>query len=167
MTMPESPSPPESPDSEHPPRPPPAAVSEGEGVPPGALDGRMRTALAVVVALGILGTVGTFVVFDARAAMSFGVGALVAAANLYALAWLIGGLIGGSVDGETRASPTALSFLVVSKMLLLFGGAWFLMVKGLVEPLPLVCGYGILPLGIAIGALVSDMGDRDSSTKGP
>jgi hypothetical protein len=44
----------------------------------------------------------------------------------------------------------------VVKMLVLFGGMWLLMTNGLVAPIPLVVGYGALPIGIAIGSLVSD-----------
>ena len=42
------------------------------------------------------------------------------------------------------------------KMAILFGGIWLLLMWGVVTVVPLVAGYMTLPLGIAIGSLVSD-----------
>jgi hypothetical protein len=41
-------------------------------------------------------------------------------------------------------------------MTLLFGGMWLLMTRGHVQALPLLIGYGCLPVGIAVGSIVSD-----------
>ncbi len=42
------------------------------------------------------------------------------------------------------------------KMLGLVGGVWLLMRHGVVSPIPMVVGFGSLPIGIVIGSLVSD-----------
>jgi hypothetical protein len=41
-------------------------------------------------------------------------------------------------------------------MLALLALAWLLMRHGIVSPLPMLIGFGALPIGIAIGSLVSD-----------
>jgi hypothetical protein len=37
---------------------------------------------------------------------------------------------------------------------------WLLMRHGVVSPLPMMVGFGALPIGIAIGSLVSDRRSR-------
>jgi hypothetical protein len=41
-------------------------------------------------------------------------------------------------------------------MFALSASAWLLMRHGIVSPLPMLIGFGALPIGIAIGSLVSD-----------
>ena len=57
-----------------------------------------------------------------------------------------------AVTGGTRAWGV----LALFKMIALFGGVWMLMSHRLVDPLPMLVGFGALPIGIAIGSLVSD-----------
>jgi hypothetical protein len=40
----------------------------------------------------------------------------------------------------------------------LLAAAWLLMRHGVVSPVPMLVGFGSLPIGIAIGSLVSDRG---------
>jgi hypothetical protein len=42
------------------------------------------------------------------------------------------------------------------KMFGLVALAWLLMRHGIVSPMPMLVGFGALPIGIAIGSLVSD-----------
>jgi len=42
----------------------------------------------------------------------------------------------------------------------LFGGIYVLLTKGLVDPMPLVVGYGVLPLGIAASSLSTALSPR-------
>ena len=46
--------------------------------------------------------------------------------------------------------------LAVVKMLGLVAVVWLLMRHGVASPIPMVVGLGALPIGIAIGSLVSD-----------
>jgi hypothetical protein len=46
------------------------------------------------------------------------------------------------------------------KILVLFGGIYLLLTKGLVDPIALVVGYGVLPLGIAASSLVNSLSPR-------
>jgi hypothetical protein len=127
------------------------------------MDPRMATSLAAVGAFGLLFTaVGA--TQGARVALSVGLGAAIAAANLYVLARIVAGLV---VDAEEAAPPTGASpakkgnagiwgVIAVVKMGALFFAVWFLMNHGLASPLSLAIGYGALPIGVAIGSLVSD-----------
>jgi hypothetical protein len=46
------------------------------------------------------------------------------------------------------------------KILLLFGGIWLLMSKGVVSPMGLAVGYGSLFIGIALSTMTSSMRAR-------
>lgn len=46
------------------------------------------------------------------------------------------------------------------KIVLLFGGIWLLLTRGLVDPIPLVVGYGVLPLGIVSSSLLASLRPR-------
>lgn len=108
----------------------------------------------------------------ARVALSIGIGAAIAAANLYVLAQIVASMIG--VPGPARAGEDAApaqgnagawGVVAFFKMNALIAGVWYLMTKGLVAPIPLVFGYGSLPIGIAIGSLVSDKTTREPTGK--
>ncbi len=118
------------------------------------LDPRLTTALLVVAIFGGLFAAVAATVFSARAGLSCGIGAAIAASNLYALAKIIGALV---TPGASR-SAVGWVFALLMKMAILFGGIWLLLTWGVVTVVPLVVGYMTLPLGIAIGSLVSDRG---------
>jgi hypothetical protein len=80
--------------------------------------------------------------------MSVAVGGAVGTVNLWVLARIIGAFL-------PIHSPAVGTFTFL-KMLGLFGLVWLLMAMGVVDPLPVVVGLGALPIGIAIGTLVSD-----------
>ncbi|AKU97453.1 hypothetical protein AKJ09_04117 [Labilithrix luteola] len=73
---------------------------------------------------------------------------------------------GGSADEESASSESASSekdgkrggtlwgIFAFFKLFILFGGIWVLLTKRMVDPIPLVVGYGVLPLGIAASAFV-------------
>jgi hypothetical protein len=116
----------------------------------GKPDGRFVTAMVGVAALGALMAVTAEFTWGTRMAISVGTGAAIATSNLYVLSRIVGAMIrGGSGAG-------AWGVIAFVKMLALFGGIWLLMTRGLVDPIGLVVGYGSLPIGIAIGSIVSD-----------
>jgi hypothetical protein len=110
--------------------------------------------------------------FGVRAAFSVLLGAGVAVANLLALRGIIrallrapegdGGSDGESKDhrGEGKRGGAAWGVFAVLKLVVLFGGIWILLTSGIVDPMPLVVGYGVLPLGIALSSLWSGMRPR-------
>jgi len=137
---------------------------------------RVAAVLGAIFSLGALGLYGT------RSAFSVFVGALVAIANLLTMRTVIRALVqvpsdnepssnDASTDGAeqppaetprgTRRRGSAFWALLAGfKILLLFGGLWLLLTRRLVDPMPLVVGYGVLPLGIAASALWSILETR-------
>jgi hypothetical protein len=120
------------------------------------LDARLVSALLAVVLSGALMAVAAFFEWGARSAVSVEIGGAVAASNLYVLSRIAHAMI---VAGQGGGGAAAWGILALGKMLLLFGGIWWVMARGLVDPLGLVVGYGSLPIGIAIGSIVSDKTD--------
>jgi hypothetical protein len=59
-----------------------------------------------------------------------------------------------------RRGGVAWGLFAVFKIFILFGGIWILLTRDLVDPIPLVVGYGVLPLGIAASSLWSSLGPR-------
>jgi hypothetical protein len=61
---------------------------------------------------------------------------------------------------EGKRGGAAWGIFAVLKIFVLFGGIWILLTRGLVDPIPLVVGYGILPLGIAVSGLLTSLSPR-------
>ena len=135
-------------------------------------DSRMRTSLAAVAAVGGAFTLGALVLGGMLVGLSVGIGAALAVGNLWVLgrvvvALLPGGSPSGTAEDEPRdergqASGQANGWVVVGalKMVGLMAIVWLLMKHGVVSPLLLVVGFAALPVGIAIGAVVSDRATR-------
>ena len=144
-----------------------------EGPPEGDDTARSVKAAAIIGA-GL--ALGAFNLYGTRAAYSVLVGAAIAVANLLTMRAIIRALIpapdqaenveGGTPEGETgEAEPpktkghaaSAWAVVAALKILVLIGGLWFLLSRQLVDPMPLVVGYGVLPLGIAASAVWSSL----------
>ncbi|CAN5847073.1 hypothetical protein BH11MYX4_BH11MYX4_61590 [soil metagenome] len=61
---------------------------------------------------------------------------------------------------EGKRGGAAWGLFALLKMVLLFGGIWLLLTRGLVDPIPLVVGYGVLPLAIAVSGVVTSLAPR-------
>jgi hypothetical protein len=126
------------------------------------LDAQMRASLAAVALSGAALAVATVPFFGLSAALSVAVGAGLATANLWALARIVGALLPDesrtSTDGTPRSQAVIWAFLGLLKMFALFGVVWLLMRHGVVSGVAMVVGFGALPIGIAIGSLVSHRG---------
>jgi hypothetical protein len=101
--------------------------------------------------------------FGLSAAVSVAVGAGLATVNLWALARIVAALLPDEADGPTGGSrgasgSVAWALLGIVKMFALFAVVWLLMRHGFVSAVPMLVGFGALPIGIAIGSLVSDRG---------
>ncbi len=144
-----------------------------EGPPEGDDTARSAKAAAIIGA-GL--ALGAFGLHGPRAAYSVVVGAAVAVANLLTMRAIIRALIpapnqpenaqNGAPDGETGETEppktsgraaTGWAIVAALKILVLIGGLWFLLSRQLVDPMPLVVGYGVLPLGIAASAVWSSL----------
>ncbi len=116
------------------------------------LDPRLRTALVAVGVFGVLFAAVGATLFGSLAGLSCAIGAAIAASNLYAIARIIHAL---AEPGASR-SVAGWVFALLMKMVLLFGGIFLLLSRHVVTVVPLVVGYMTLPIGIALGSLVSD-----------
>lgn len=58
---------------------------------------------------------------------------------------------------EAKRGGAAWGVFGLFKILFLFGGIWILLTRGLVDPIPLVVGYGVLPLGIVAAGLMASL----------
>jgi hypothetical protein len=131
-------------------------------------DARMRVSLGAVALSGGALAFCALAFFGASAAFSVAAGAGLATANLWALARIVTELLpdersapqAGEGGAISRAATNKAPWTVVAllKMFALLGAAWLLMRHGVVSAAPMLVGFGSLPIGIAIGSLVSDRG---------
>lgn len=128
----------------------------------------------VAVFIGALLALGAFGLYGTRTAYSVSIGAAIAVTNLLVMRAIIRGLIPApepedaprdgwgeeTGDAGDAAPPTTweraqVGWVIVAcvKLLVLIGGLWFLLRRELVDPMPLIIGYSVLPLGITAGAM--------------
>ena len=124
------------------------------------LDPRLTASLVTCLGTGAVFALVAAATYSLRTGLSVAVGAIIGAANLYALARIItSALAGPAAPNEEAAAPRPsrlwmpFAFL---KVLFLYAGLWVLLSLHLVAPMALFVGLGSLPIGIAIGALVGD-----------
>ena len=153
------------------------------------------TAYVAAVGAGILGlalTIAAVALFGSRTALSVGIGATIAVINLVTMRAIIRALVRSSeaedanananANADADAKPeeeardhvaegkrggAAWGAFAVVKILVLFGGIWILLTRGLVDPISLVVGYGVLPLGIVASSLFSSLAPRSRRKSGP
>ncbi len=132
-----------------------------------------KDAALAATAIGAVMTIVALGVYGGRTATSVAIGAAIAISNLLTLRAIIRAIIRPPEDqidegadapdaprdhkGEGKRGGTAWGIFALLKILFLFGGIWFLLTRGLVDPIPLVVGYGVLPLGIASSSLLSSL----------
>jgi len=116
----------------------------------------MRRCLAGVAISGAVLAVGALAVANLWSGFSVAVGAAVATANLWVLARIVHALLPNDAAGARAQSRAGWSLVAALKMVGLVGVVWLLMRHGVVSPVPMMVGLGALPIGIAIGSLVSD-----------
>jgi hypothetical protein len=63
---------------------------------------------------------------------------------------------------EGKRGGAAWGAFGLGKILFLFGGIYLLLTRRMVDPMPLVLGYGVLPLGIAASSLFTSLSPRSS-----
>lgn len=132
----------------------------------------IKTSVKAATVLGAIFTLAAFGTHDARTAMSVGLGAAIAVANLLTMRAIVRALV-RAPDGEEgeddekkdhraagKRGGAAWGVFALFKIFILFGGIWILLSKGLVAPIPLVVGYGVLPLGIAAAGVWNSLKPR-------
>jgi hypothetical protein len=131
--------------------------------PPRRLDARLRASLVAVALTGATFALVALAFFGPSAGLSVAVGAGLATVNLWTLARIVAALLpdeaGGPTGGARGASgAVAWALLGIVKMFALFAVVWLLVRHEVVSAVPMLVGFGALPIGIAIGSLVSDRG---------
>jgi hypothetical protein len=101
----------------------------------------LAATLRAVAIVGATATAAAALLGGGRAMLGVGIGAAVAIGNL----WLVGRVVRGFVAGTAQAPW---GFVAAVKFTLLVVLLWVLLKSGVVDLLPLVIGYGALPLGI-------------------
>lgn len=144
----------------------------GDAGEPG--DDALSSAICAAV-IGVVLTAGALASHGRRAALSVAVGALIGVANLLTMRAIVRALLpppppspaaptedeAGAPSpppappSEGRRGGAAWGVFAVLKMFLLFGGILVLLAKGLVDPIPLCVGYGVLPLGIVASTVLA------------
>jgi hypothetical protein len=130
-----------------------------------------RRLVVSVVAVGLCGAAlatGALVSFGPATCVSVATGAAIATANLWALAYTVVALLpqrqsGPHCEDHEGRTPFAWVLAGLLKTFCLVVLVWVLMRYGLVSPVPLLVGFGALPIGIAIGSVVSDRGALSDS----
>ncbi|HLK35802.1 MAG TPA: hypothetical protein VKU41_03545 [Polyangiaceae bacterium] len=130
--------------------------------------------IRTVALSGAVLALGALAFFGAREGFSAAVGAALATVNLWALARVVAELLPPAPAAGSASAPPApaakaagpWTLVGLLKMLGLLAIAWLLMRHGVVAPLAMLIGFGALPIGIAIGSIVSDRG-ADAPPLGP
>ncbi len=125
-------------------------------VPPVRFDARLRMSIRAVSITGATLALCALAFAGLGAAVSVAAGAGLAAGNLWLLARIVTSLLPDDRPGAEAQSRAGWALLAVLKMFGLLALAWLLMRHGIVSPLPMLVGFAALPIGIAIGSLVSD-----------
>lgn len=138
----------------------------------------IKTSTKAATVLGTVFTLAAFATHDAKTGFSVAVGAAIAVANLLTMRAIVRALVRPpegedetpEADGDAaekkdhraagKRGGAAWGVFAVLKIFVLFGGIWILLSKGLVVPIPLVVGYGVLPLGIAAAGLWNSLRPR-------
>jgi hypothetical protein len=134
----------------------------------------IKTSVKAAAIMGAVFTLAAFGTHDAKTGFSVAVGSAIAVANLLTMRAIVRALIRPPEEAEEEGEPdekkdhraagkrggAAWGVFALLKIFFLFGGIWILLSKGLVAPIPLVVGYGVLPLGIAAAGLWNSLRPR-------
>jgi hypothetical protein len=124
-----------------------SAPPEQSGDGGGEGDAPMRAAIVSVFFSGLCLALAAFAFFGVHTGFSALVGGLLATANLAVFARV------GQAFMERKGNTAPWGMVAVLKLLLLFGGVWFVLKNGLVSGLGLAAGYAALPFGVTIASL--------------
>lgn len=116
--------------------------------PPGAA---VSLALLATGGFGVVAAMGALLLFGGRAALGVAVGSIIAVANLWVFKKLGEAFLGGT--GSRRAAWGVIGALKFVALLL---GVGLLLKYRLVDGVPLVVGYGALPVGITLSTFMAN-----------
>jgi len=108
-------------------------------------DAGLKRAFVGVAASGVLMSVGSLFVLDLKGSLSVAAGASIALFNFWMTAYLVRGFLFPA--GIRLPWP----LIATVKLLIVLGGVYLLLARELLSLLPLVVGFGALPIGIVFG----------------
>ena len=108
--------------------------------------GEFAGVLRVVAIVGLVLVAGACLAAGPRVMLAVAIGAGAAVLNL----WVIGRLVATFLGGRGRMSW---GFVALVKLAVLFGGMFLLIKSGIAGVIPLLIGYGALPVGIVVAQL--------------
>lgn len=117
-------------------------------------DGSVAAPLAVVALIAGALAIVAAIWASPRAGFSVALGGVFALLNLWLIARIVRAFLGGSSNRLSWGLVTLFKFTGM------FAALYFLFKSGLVEVLPVVIGYGALPLGIVASQLQKTQGLR-------
>jgi ATP synthase I chain len=123
------------------------APPEENGDDPRQSEAQMRAAITSVFFSGLCLAVAALAFFGVKAGLSALLGGILATLNLYVFARV------GQAFMERKGNTAPWGLVAVLKLLVLFGGVWFVLKSGMVSALGLAAGYASLPLGVTIASL--------------
>ncbi|HXX68814.1 MAG TPA: ATP synthase subunit I [Polyangiaceae bacterium] len=126
------------------------------GPEPHRFDRRLQTSLSTVAWSGAALAMTGALLAGAWTGVSIGAGAALASANFWALSRIVVALLPEDRAGAEAQSRAGWALVAALKLGALLTAVWLLLRGQLVSPLPMLIGLSALPIGIAIGALVSD-----------
>jgi hypothetical protein len=121
----------------------------------------MRRCIGGVAITGAVLSTAALALSGVWAAFSVAVGAGLAAGNLWVLARVIASILPRDRKSAERQGRAGWVLVGMVKMVGVVAVVWLLMRHGVVSPLAMVVGLCSLPIGIAIGSLVSDRAASD------
>ncbi len=117
--------------------------------PVNKLDASMVLSLVAVGVVAAAMALIALAFFNLRAGIGVGIGGLIGLVNLWVFAHIVSGVLAGGQRGKLWGLVGGLKFIA------LFAAAYLVLKSGWASGLTLAIGYGALPLGITIGALLS------------
>jgi hypothetical protein len=120
--------------------------------------GAMRAAILSVAVCAAGLAVGGLAFFGASAGFGVAVGGAIATANL----WLFARIGQAFLQEKGRGPWIAIACV---KLVVLFGGVFWLIKNDVVSGIALAVGYGAMPLGITLGSLFGPKPPDDAETR--
>jgi hypothetical protein len=115
----------------------------------------LQGSIRAVLIVGAVGASIAFALDGARAAASVALGAVLGAANLWAIAWLVSGFLSGGPKAPWFIFGTMKMTALLAIVVVLLSTGWFSL-------LSLAIGYAALPLGIVFAQLTNTSVSKES-----
>jgi ATP synthase I chain len=114
-----------------------------------------RRVLAIAWALAAAAALAAGLLGSLAAAASIGAGALLASASFLALVWIVVRSLPGASSSPARRYPRAILLLGLLKLALIGGAIWWLLTRGLIDPLAFLAGFTTIVVALLVAGFFS------------